>query len=68
MRGTRLEKEVEIYATNLASMLMHLLLLARFIALMSTSFSVLVPCMCVLHHNFYCIFSCYLPPNFPGLG
>jgi hypothetical protein len=33
--GTRVEKEVEIYATS----------------------------MCMLCHNFCCIFFCYLPPN-----
>jgi hypothetical protein len=42
---------------------MHLVLLARFVAQISTSFSILVPRMCVLYHNSYCIFSCYLPLN-----
>jgi hypothetical protein len=36
---------------------------ASFVAQISTSFSILVPRMWVLHHNFYCIFSCYLPLN-----
>jgi hypothetical protein len=43
--------------------LIHLVLLARFVAQISTSFSVLVPRMCVLYHNFYCIFSCYFSLN-----
>jgi hypothetical protein len=47
--------------------LMHFVLFDRFVAQMSSSFSILVPRMCVLYHNFYCIFSCYLPPNKPGL-
>jgi hypothetical protein len=46
-----------------ALVLMHLVLLARFVAQISTFLSILVPRMCVLYHNFYCIFSCYLPPN-----
>jgi hypothetical protein len=28
---------------------------------------ILVPSICVLYHNFYCIFSCYLRPNLPSL-
>jgi hypothetical protein len=32
-------------------------------AQISTSFSIPVPRMRVLYHNFYCVFSCYLPPN-----
>jgi hypothetical protein len=43
--------------------LMHLALLARFVPLISTSLSILVTQMCVLYHNFDCIFCCYLPPN-----
>jgi hypothetical protein len=46
-----------------ALVLIHFVLLARFVAQISTSFSILVPCMWVLYHNFYCIFSGYLPPN-----
>jgi hypothetical protein len=34
--------------------LMHFLLLVRFVAQISTSFSILVPSMCVHYHNFYC--------------
>jgi hypothetical protein len=43
--------------------LMHLVLLARFVAQISTFFSIPVPRMWVLHHNFYCVISCYLPLN-----
>jgi hypothetical protein len=43
--------------------LMHLILLARFVAQISTSFSILVPHMSVLSHNFHCIYSCYLSLN-----
>jgi hypothetical protein len=39
-----------------ALMLMHFVLLVRFVAQISTSFSILVPRMCVLYRNFYCIF------------
>jgi hypothetical protein len=42
-------------------------LLARFVAQISTCLSILVPRMCVIYHNFYCIFSCYLTPNWPDL-
>jgi hypothetical protein len=48
-------------------MLLHLVLSVMFVAQIFTSFSFLVPCMCVLYHNFYCVFSCYLLPNQPGL-
>jgi hypothetical protein len=34
-----------------------------FLELEKTSFSILVPRMCVLYHYFYCIFSGYLQPN-----
>jgi hypothetical protein len=43
--------------------LIQSVLLAMFVAQISTSFSILVPRMCVLYRNFYCIFSGYLPPN-----
>jgi hypothetical protein len=33
------------------------------LAQISNSFSIPVPRMCMLYHNFYCIFSCYLPLN-----
>jgi hypothetical protein len=46
---------------------MHLVLLAGFVAQTSISSSILVPHMYVLYHNFYYIFSCYLPPNQPSL-
>jgi hypothetical protein len=46
-----------------ALVLIHLVSLARFVAQISTSLSILVTRMCVLHHYFYCIFSDYLPPN-----
>jgi hypothetical protein len=46
-----------------AMMLLHLVLSVMFIAQISTSFSVPLPRMCVLYHNLYCVFSCYLPPN-----
>jgi hypothetical protein len=36
-------------------------------AQISTSFSILFQRMCVLYHNFYCIFSYYHAPNQPGL-
>jgi hypothetical protein len=39
--------------------LMQLGLLVVLIAQISTSFSVTVPRMWVLHHNFYCVISCY---------
>jgi hypothetical protein len=38
-----------------------------FVAQISTSFSILVPHMCVLYHSFYCIFSRYLPSIWTGL-
>jgi hypothetical protein len=47
--------------------LMHLVLLVMFVAQVPTSLSILVPRMCVFYRNFYCIFSCYLTPNYPGL-
>jgi hypothetical protein len=34
----------------------------------STSISILVSGLCMLYHNFYCIFSCYLSLTKPGLG
>jgi hypothetical protein len=34
-------------------MLLHLVLLVTFVAKISTSFSIPVPRMCVLYHNFY---------------
>jgi Na+/alanine symporter len=46
-----------------ALVLMQLGLLVMFAAQVSTFFSVLVPRMCVLYHNFYCRLSCYLPHN-----
>jgi hypothetical protein len=47
-----------------AFVLMHLVLLVRFVAQISTSFSSQVPRMCVLYHNFYVLYiSSYLPPN-----
>jgi hypothetical protein len=46
-----------------ALVLMHLVLSARFVAEISTSFSVLVPRLCVFYHNFYCIFSRYIQLN-----
>jgi hypothetical protein len=36
--------------------LMRLVLLARIVAQISTSFSILVPRMCVLYHNFVAYF------------
>jgi hypothetical protein len=36
-------------------------LLTRFLHKLITSISVLVSGPCVLYHNLYCIFSCYLP-------
>jgi hypothetical protein len=42
-------------------------LLARFVAYFSTSLSILVSRVCVLYHNFYCIFSCYLRPTQHGV-
>jgi hypothetical protein len=50
-----------------AMVLLHLVLLVMFVAQIYTSFSIPVPRMCVLYHNFYWVFSCYLPPNKPGL-
>jgi hypothetical protein len=52
-----------------ALVFIHLVLLARFVAQISTSVSTsffLIPRMCALYHNFYCIFSGYLPLNWPG--
>jgi hypothetical protein len=43
-----------------ALVLMHLVLLARFVIQISTSLSVLVPRIRVLYRDFYWIFSCYL--------
>jgi hypothetical protein len=43
--------------------LIHVVLLARFVAQISISSFILVLRMCVLYHNLYCIFSCYLRPN-----
>jgi hypothetical protein len=43
--------------------LMHLVLLAMFVALISISFSLLVPHMSMLCNNFYCMFSCYILMN-----
>jgi hypothetical protein len=31
------------------------------------SFSSLVSGLCIIYHNFYCVFSCYLPSTKPGL-
>jgi hypothetical protein len=50
-----------------ALVLMHRVLLAKLLTQISTSFVILVPRMCLLYHNFYCTFSCYLLPNYPGL-
>jgi hypothetical protein len=36
-------------------------LLAKFVAQISTSLSILVTQICMLYHNCYCIFHCYLP-------
>jgi hypothetical protein len=46
---------------------MHLVLLVMLVAQISTSFSIPVPCMSMLYHNFYCIFSFYFLLNDPGL-
>jgi hypothetical protein len=45
-------KSYNFFFPLLASVLMHLVLLAGFVAQISTSFSILVPRMCVLYHNF----------------
>jgi hypothetical protein len=50
----------KFFSNSFALVLMHLDLLARFVAQISTLSSILVPRMCVFYHNFYCIFSCYL--------
>jgi hypothetical protein len=44
-----------------AWVLMHSVLLIMFVAQISTAFSIPGPRMWVLHHNFYCVISCYLP-------
>jgi hypothetical protein len=70
----RILRMFRIYSTNGAcgrqymfSQILHLIpcigvnglgLLARFVAKISTFLSVLVPRMCVLYQNLYCIFSC----------
>jgi hypothetical protein len=85
MHGSRIEKEVEIRATNLADktncmstneniQILHVctnfsislhwcsctcFYWLGFVAQISISFSILVPCMCIHYDNFYCIFSCY---------
>jgi hypothetical protein len=46
-----------------ALVLMNFVLSVMFVAQISTSFSIPVPRMWVLYHNFYCIFACYLLPN-----
>jgi hypothetical protein len=40
-------------------------LLATSVAYIFTSLSILVPRLCMLYHNFYCIFSCYLSSTKP---
>jgi hypothetical protein len=42
-------------------------LLARFIPLNCHLLSILVSCLCMLYHNVYYIFSCYLPSTKSGL-
>jgi hypothetical protein len=46
-----------------AWVLMHLVLLVMFVAQISAAFSIPVPRMWVLHHNFDYVISCYLPLN-----
>jgi hypothetical protein len=46
-----------------ALVFIHFVSLARFVAQICTSFSILVSRMRMLYHYFYCIFSGYLPPN-----
>jgi hypothetical protein len=38
-----------------------------FLLKISASLSILVSGLYVFYHNFYCIFSCYLPSKKPGL-
>jgi hypothetical protein len=59
----RYYKSSQFFPQLFALVLMHLVLLVRFLAQISNSFFILVVRMCVLYHNFYCIFPCYLPPN-----
>jgi hypothetical protein len=54
-------------SVSVALVLMHLVLSARFITWISASLSVIVLRMCMLYHNFYCIFSCYLASTKSGL-
>jgi hypothetical protein len=72
MRGTRIEKWVEICATNLANKIQCMstifvhffaLVLMHLVAQISNSFSILDPRMCMHYQSFCCVFSCYLPPN-----
>jgi hypothetical protein len=53
----------QIFFQLLALGFTHLIVLARFVAQIFTSFSLLLPRMCVLYYNFYCIFSWYIPLN-----
>jgi hypothetical protein len=46
-----------------AWVLVHSVLLVMLVAQISTALSIPVPRMWVLHHNFYCVLSGYLPLN-----
>jgi hypothetical protein len=56
------------FSNSYALVIMDLVCWLDLLHKLSTSFFILISGLCMIYHNFYCKFSCYLPLTKPGLG